>query len=302
MKITIYVYLVLIFLSCKNKTDIVKNDSTVDVSQTTSIQQNQNLLSQFISETSFEIKGINKEEIMAFAESVDSNVAKVKITIQIDGYGALGWVLIDFKSNRVFDITNDIQDPIEITYNEVLYKKLKTKYVKEGIIKLDKTTTATSKKSITSIPKVIKSLLGKQQVGLSIKEKSESDPYKRFWVDETAACFCNSPSIYIDDTFKNILLYNYCDNGLPPHTIGKSYKFKILGIENKDKVHYISLSAIDAVDDILVIEICETSYKDVFEIFFRGQFSFDYIGKRVPQHYTIKPDDFTKAICDDFGG
>lgn len=47
MKITIYVYLVLIFLSCKNKTDIVKNDSTVDVSQITSIQQNQNLLSQF---------------------------------------------------------------------------------------------------------------------------------------------------------------------------------------------------------------------------------------------------------------
>ena len=81
----------------------------------------------------------------------------------------------------------------------------------------------------SSISKEIKffesfeSLFNHKLSGLSVIDENVIDPYKKYGLDFSTICFCNSPSIYIDTKNKNFIVFNYCDSDLPLKNIRVTY-------------------------------------------------------------------------------
>lgn len=62
-----------------------------------------------------------KDDITAAIESRDGNTLKIQLTVKSDGganpENTVGWLLINTDSKKIMDITNDIQNPVNITYD-----------------------------------------------------------------------------------------------------------------------------------------------------------------------------------------
>ncbi len=86
---------------------------------------------QFIRLTSFDFSPYTSSEVHAYLDHIENNIALVKLFVDTDGTGTLGWVQINFNDNTVFDITLDPEHPKKLTFDEKQYVTLKEKYATE---------------------------------------------------------------------------------------------------------------------------------------------------------------------------
>lgn len=89
-------------------------------------------------------------------------------------------------------------------------------------------------------------LINKKLVGLSIKNKKETNVYKKYWIDFYSTCMWQAPSFYIDDENKKLYIFNYSEK-----------KFKT--INNEDIWVMFNIEKIDFENENLSIKVRNTT-------------------------------------------
>jgi len=120
----------LCLFSCNDKKD-ANNDNTAVVSKEsnttilTDEADNETMVSCDESLTTLirnsNFKSPFKDDITAAVESVKGNTLKVQLIVKSDGgtntENTVGWLLIDKVSKKIMDITNDMENPVNVTYD-----------------------------------------------------------------------------------------------------------------------------------------------------------------------------------------
>lgn len=139
-------------------------------------------------------------------------------------------------------------------------------------------------------------LFNQKLIGLSIINEKEEDPYKKYELDFSTVCVCDSPSMYIDINSRELIIFNYCDSSKSVASIEKKTIFKITKIEKEGNKISINTS-----NNIKLI--CEKKSEfPLFQIQFEGNFPNEYVGNDLKRNFTSTPEKFKKADCGDFGG
>lgn len=138
-------------------------------------------------------------------------------------------------------------------------------------------------------------------IGLSIKDIGEKEVYKKYWIDDVSVCLCNSPSLFFDTESHSLVIYNYCDKGIPKDNMDKAQAYTIASIENNRNAIEVRAYSKKSQSQI-VINCKQVNDFPVYEIIFEGSFPNEYVGKRLTNFFTTQPEKFDKADCGDFGG
>lgn len=136
------VFLSLIFLqfSCKQTKEKKINHpivKTEDVSSSKILTAN-NLL-EFVLSTSFDFTPYNKKQIRTLLDHVENDEALVKVYIESDGTGTLGWIKIDFKNQKVYDVTIDPENPKLLSFDSEKLITLRKELISGNYISKDET-------------------------------------------------------------------------------------------------------------------------------------------------------------------
>ncbi|WP_310557109.1 hypothetical protein [Flavobacterium sp.] len=140
------------------------------------------------------------------------------------------------------------------------------------------------------------SLLNHKLTGLSIIDEKAYDPYKKYGLDFSIVCMCDSPSLYINTTSKELIIFNYCDSNKSISNVENKSIFKIEKIENKGNKLIII-----ATPNLKIT--CEGEGEvPVFKMLVEGDFPKEYVGSDLKKVFTSVPEKFQKEDCGDFGG
>ncbi len=139
-------------------------------------------------------------------------------------------------------------------------------------------------------------LFNHKLIGLSIINDKEEDPYKKYGLDFSTVCFCNSPSMYIDINSKKLIIFNYCDSKKTIDSIEKKTIFKITKIENEGNKISINTS------NNLKLIYEKKSELPLFQIQIEGNFPNEYVGNDLKKFFTSTPEKFQEEDCGDFDG
>ena len=139
-------------------------------------------------------------------------------------------------------------------------------------------------------------ILNQKLTGLSIINKNAIDPYKKYGLDFSTICYCNSPSIYIDTKTKKFIVFNYCDSDKSLKNIENKSVFKIVKIKNElDKI-------VITTSTNLIITMTKKDKFPIFYMNFKGDFPTKFVGGDLKKVYTSAPEKFQKEDCGDFDG
>lgn len=126
MDFKIVFFIFLFFLSCNSNTNEIRNTSPE--SESFEEKNDQEIIRELIIDSSFDFGKIKKDEVKVMVDNLLNKVMLVKIYVDTDGTGTLGWLNVDFNKNRIFDIS-DPENPISLTFNKELFQDLKEVYV-----------------------------------------------------------------------------------------------------------------------------------------------------------------------------
>jgi len=182
-------------------------------------------------------------------------------------------------------------------------KTSKIKNIQTDVKKYDSIVKSSETKKINlEYDKKFKEIFNQKLIGLTIKKKKETNDNKRYWVDFSAACMCNSPSIYIDEKFKKLIIFNYCDNGTPPNDLEQSFEYIIYKIENDETS--ISIHSKNKNDINLVLKFNKISNSQIYRLQIMGRFPDSYVGSKLNEYFITKSNIYNFEIedCGDFDG
>ncbi|GGH23492.1 hypothetical protein FAZ19_17290 [Sphingobacterium alkalisoli] len=139
-------------------------------------------------------------------------------------------------------------------------------------------------------------LFNMQLTGLSVVNSKEPDVYKKYGLDFSTICNCNSPSIYLNKDAKELIIFNYCDKEIPFKDIKNKYHFEVDKLEvDGDKM---VVSSRDLELSFQKVENGKIYHLKVL----KGKFPNNYVGNDLKSFYTFQPDKFQKASCEDYDG
>jgi hypothetical protein len=139
-------------------------------------------------------------------------------------------------------------------------------------------------------------LFNHKLIGLSIIDEKEVNLYKKYGLDFSTVCVCDSPSMYIDTNSKELIIFNYCDVNKSMSTIENKTIFKITKIENEGNKISITSSP------NLKLTFEKKPEFPVFQMQVKGDFPTKYVGNDLKKNFTSTPQKFKKIECGDFGG
>lgn len=143
-------------------------------------------------------------------------------------------------------------------------------------------------------------LFNRELIGLSIKNNKKSKTgEKKYWIDIYSNCVCDAPSLLIAKEQKEMYLYNYCSNSIPPNSKEPFYKYFIEEILLIEKLVRVKVSNQD--NEVIVFSFKKLN-EDIYELDFEGDIPSEYIGARVNKFFTPSPENFEEEDCDDFEG
>lgn len=289
--------LILCYSSCKevksNPTNKVKTNEVTN--QLVSYQKTTTSILDSLVRSSDYYFPTNKNTIKTRIDNIEDNIALVKLYLESNETSALGWVKINFNTNSIFNVTNDLNNPITLNYNKDIYQRYKYLLVKKGLITQTKEVKKTLIKSDNLVfDQKYKNLLNTNLVGLSVINKEQENIYKKYGIDFSTACFCDAPSIYIDEKDKKIFVYNYCESEKSLINIEHSHIFKISEIEHNNR------DIIVTTEPYLKIIIKETSSTDIYKFEIEGNFPNDFIGNQLKTFFTPQPNKFIQCDCGDY--
>ncbi len=123
------VLLITLFCACKRQSNIAIIQQNNKVEQTTLNKKNEqnndckSLFKELISDSSIENPFIDNFNISIDKE--EEGKILLKLFDQSDAQeNAVGWIVFDTKSKKLIDITNDIENPIELNYDIKLWNKI----------------------------------------------------------------------------------------------------------------------------------------------------------------------------------
>jgi len=139
-------------------------------------------------------------------------------------------------------------------------------------------------------------LFNVQLTGLSTINSKEQDIYKKYGLDFSTLCNCNSPSIYLNKESKELIIFNYCDNEKPFKDIKNKYLFKIDKLEVIDDEMIVS-------NDNLELSFQKLEDGKIYQMkILKGKFPNDFVGNDLKTFYTSQPEKFQKISCGDYDG
>ena len=143
--------------------------------------------------------------------------------------------------------------------------------------------------------KGFESVVNKSLVGLSIINNNENDPYKKYGIDTSTICFCDSPSIYIDTFSKELVIFNYCDINKTINKLKDKEIYKIHKIEVKGNTLLI-------VTNSMKLSFEKIKNVPIYKMQLEGSFPKKNVGNDLKKIYTYEPAKFKKADCENFDG
>lgn len=144
--------------------------------------------------------------------------------------------------------------------------------------------------------KNFQNIFNKKLIGLSVLNKSEKKIFKRYGVDFGSLCMCNSPSFYIDEEKKKLLIFNFCDSFKNLTEIKQKHVLKILKIKREKEQLIISVQ-----NDITFI-FQKRNNPELFHLKVLGNIPTTYVGSDLKDVFTSEPEKFEKEKCGDFEG
>lgn len=139
-------------------------------------------------------------------------------------------------------------------------------------------------------------LLNKNIIGLSTINTKEQSVYKKYGIDFSTSCVCDSPILYIDTKLNELIIFNYCDaSNIPSKEIEHKHIYKILKITNENQL------TITTERDLTIIF---NKVKDLplYEITIKGNFPTKFTGSNLKKIYTTEPEKYVKEDCGDYEG
>lgn len=133
-------------------------------------------------------------------------------------------------------------------------------------------------------------------MGLTIIDSTATDPYKRFGLDFSTVCYCDSPSLYIAEETSELIIFNYCEDHKQLHNIDNSFVFKIINMA----IDQFDLTL--TTDSNLIIDFKKVENLPIYKTQITGDFPQMYVGKDIKKYFTSEPHKFKKEDCGDFGG
>ena len=121
---------------------------------------------------------------------------------------------------------------------------------------------------------------------------------KRYYVDFSSACMCDSPSILLKEN--RAYLFGYCKDTLPPLSKEPYYTYHIIKITETDDSLSISLK--NENNEKLELIFKTSNNELIYELKVVGAFPDAHLGSRVCQYFTYKATDFEIEDCGDFQG
>jgi len=139
-KINLLFIISILATGCKKSADINlkitnKPDSVQLDKKNTILKEKENdtlILNQLIKSSSLELN--KKYKITAELDHIENSLATIKIYVKDFGNQPLGWVNIDFINTKLFDITNDIDSPISLTFDNQVFQEYKKILHQQGKI------------------------------------------------------------------------------------------------------------------------------------------------------------------------
>ncbi len=144
--------------------------------------------------------------------------------------------------------------------------------------------------------KIYDSLWNQTLVGLATVNQNATSEYKKFGLDFATVCYCDSPSIYLNNTNKIVYFFNYCASFSEVKDSERCFRYSIHSSEEKAGSLILSL------DSNLVLYITPIHDLNLFQIQLEGSLPKNYIGSELKQLFTSQPDKFVQYDCGDFDG
>ncbi|NQD70884.1 hypothetical protein HP439_09155 [Sphingobacterium shayense] len=132
--------------------------------------------------------------------------------------------------------------------------------------------------------------------GLSIVNPKEPDIFKKYGLDFSTVCNCNSPSIYLNKDANELIIFNYCDNNIFFKDIKNKYVFNVGKLEVDDEKMIVSSPDLEL--SFQKIENGEIYRMKVL----RGKFPSNFVGNDLKSFFTSQPKKFQKTGCGDYDG
>lgn len=198
-------------------------------------------------------------------------------------------VIINLKNSEIESILNKIGNDYEaLNKEDNLYLEIIKNY--NHLIK-------NKELNLSDATANVEEIANTKLVGLSVINEKTNDPLKRYGVDFSAACMCDSPSLYVDNKNKELIVYNYCENNNNLNELEHSYKYKIISIEKNEN------SIVLKTEPLLKLTFTkDTLSTDIYLLEIEGTFSTNYVGNTINSFFTPTPSKFNVADCGDFDG
>lgn len=139
-------------------------------------------------------------------------------------------------------------------------------------------------------------IFNKKLIGLSIINEKEQSIFKKYGVDFTAECMCNTPSVYIDKEKNELILFNYCDGSRKFSEMQHKVVLKISSTKMEGE------NLIFTTDQNIKFTFSKKEHQALFELNVTGKLPTDYIGTELKRYFTPKPEQFYKVDCGDYQG
>ncbi|MFV0304330.1 MAG: hypothetical protein ACK5IC_02460 [Moheibacter sp.] len=302
MKQKLIIFLILILsISCKKNT-IISSDSSIPVLDATpkkSYTTCEELLSDIIkSSNAIAVQSFSNIQIRI--ENVSAEKIKIELFVQNDisedpsvkriTDQTVGWLVFFPSTQKLLDITNDTENPKILEFDMKILSNVDI----ENLCEPSKAIISSDQEKNTDF-KRFKELFNKNMIGLSIINKKEQNIFKKYVIDFSSSCMCNSPSIFIDQDKNEIILFNYCDGIKKTEEIKKKHILKISRIDVENEKLIISTK------NLLKFNFTKKN-RQLFQLQVEGKLPSDYIGAELKSFFTTQPEKFQKEDCGDFDG
>lgn len=305
MKHILTILLIAILFSCKKSSEstllINRNDFSHTDKNVIKYKSCEELISNIIKSSNanvvrdfkdFEIriedKSIEKITIELFVQNdVSEDPSVKKITNQ-----TVAWLEFFPEAQKLQDVTNDNENPITLQFDKLILKNVDI----DKLCGFSKTSVTNSLQNNFDI-KGFEDVSNKTLVGLSIINEKDQNIFKKYGIDFTSFCMCNSPSLFIDFKNKEVLLFNYCDASININEIKNKHILKI------SKVEIAGQQLLIKSDSDIAFFIKKIDNKsELYQVIIEGKLPSSNIGNDVKSIYTTIPEKFTKIDCGDFEG
>jgi hypothetical protein len=144
--------------------------------------------------------------------------------------------------------------------------------------------------------KNFETLLNKNIIGLSIINAKEQSLYKKYGIDFSTSCVCDSPSLYIDTKLNELIIFNYCDaSNTPAKEIEHKHVYNILKITNENQLTITT-------EKNLTIIFNKLKDLPLYEITIKGDFPTKFTGSNLKKIYTTESEKYVEEDCGDYEG